>query len=60
MRRGQGRFQVVEYTGEDAAEVLIKIINGVVEPDEHEVESETAVRTVGFQRNKETDDPDAE
>jgi hypothetical protein len=53
-----GHFSVTEYTGPNAAEALIQILNGYRQTDEHDVESVTVVRTVGFQPNPESEDDD--
>lgn len=48
-----GKFTLIEYEAEDAGEILIGILNGMVlgskEPEEHEVETDTEPFKTGFQ-----------
>jgi len=46
-----GKLSIVEYTGKDAGEVLMNILNGYRQDEPREVESETAAPRMGFQPN---------
>lgn len=54
-----GKLSIVEYSGKDAGEVLMNILNGYREAEMQEVESDLDVdteRVVGFQPNPETEE----